>query len=148
MCSSDLSACGTTIVTFDPPLVFNVSKSCGAVRDEAPDMSCDMPAGHEGQHAHLVEKLVRWPTDEMIEAYAAEAEAGYDPEQLRPRHGGLGDGYCEPIRLVARQAGKTAEMLALVETWRKRGYVIEERVGAWLAWHPDSVRARSLRDDG
>ena len=104
------SACGTTIVTFDPPLVFNVSKSCGAVRDEAPDMSCDMPAGHEGQHAHLVEKLVRWPTDEMIEAYAAEAEAGYDPEQLRPmaasescdRCGGTGvvvwDTCCEACR--------------------------------------------------
>lgn len=49
-----------------------------------------------------------------------------------------------PIRIVSRQSGKTAEMLQLVEEWRQRGYLIEERVGAWLAWHPDSEMGRYL----
>lgn len=70
--------------------------------------------------------------------------AGWMAMAERPRFG-YGEGVeSGPIKLSARGSGKTAEMLALVDVWRRRGYLIEERVGAWLAWHPDSEMGRCL----
>jgi hypothetical protein len=55
-------------------------------------------------------------------------------------------GMSGPIRIVPRQAGKTAEMLAVVEKWRQRGYVIQEMVGAWQAWRGDSDMGIYLKE--
>lgn len=61
--------CGTKWFVFDPPLEFDPVAACGVLRPgtyatNADLPICDMPAGHEGDHGHLVERLDQW-SDEM-----------------------------------------------------------------------------------
>lgn len=56
--------CGTTSITFDPPVTVEATEMCGAVRPgnlatvSAP--RCLLPAGHEGMHTDIVEHTVSW----------------------------------------------------------------------------------------
>lgn len=62
-------ACGTTRITFDPPIFITEAPACGAVKPgnyaNPPGgvPVCDLPAGHDGAHTHLVEYADSW-TDE------------------------------------------------------------------------------------
>lgn len=57
--------CGTARITFDPPLVFEVSKQCGQMKPGNWPIGyvpvCEMPKGHDGDHVHEVEMLDTWP---------------------------------------------------------------------------------------
>lgn len=60
--------CGTTKLIFDPPLVFEPTEACGAVKPGTYGAipggipECQLPAGHDPaeQHLYLVEYLERW----------------------------------------------------------------------------------------
>lgn len=56
--------CGTTNITFDPPLVFEAAEACGALKPgnwaAGYLPTCEMPAGHDGKHVHLVERTETW----------------------------------------------------------------------------------------
>jgi hypothetical protein len=65
--SEKCPACGTTKIIYDPPLVFEPSEACGAVKPGTYSFSdprglihCEMPAGHEPPHIYLVEYLEKW----------------------------------------------------------------------------------------
>lgn len=65
--SEQCPTCGTTKIEFDPPLVFEPSEQCAALKPGNWTAEylpiCEMPRGHDGKHVHLVERLDTWPQD-------------------------------------------------------------------------------------
>jgi hypothetical protein len=58
--------CGTTIITFDPPLVFDAEQACGQTKPgtytgHVPVPVCDLAKGHDGPHIGLLEYEETWP---------------------------------------------------------------------------------------
>lgn len=56
--------CGTTQITFDPPICVEAEAACGAVRPgnyaSAAAPRCLLVKGHEGAHMDIVEHAVKW----------------------------------------------------------------------------------------
>lgn len=59
--------CGTTVIKFDPPLVFDAERACGQLKpgtytpNGMPAPYCDLAKGHDGEHLGLMEWEERWP---------------------------------------------------------------------------------------
>ena len=58
--------CGTTVIKFDPPLVFEAEEMCAELKigtytaNGFPAPVCNLAKGHEGEHCALMEWTERW----------------------------------------------------------------------------------------
>lgn len=59
--------CGTTTISFDPPLVFEASEACGAIKPGTYTAAhpggiphCQLAKGHDDKHVYIVEYLEEW----------------------------------------------------------------------------------------
>ncbi len=61
--------CGTTRLTFDPPIALHAGEACNAVKpgNYAAPLGgvpfCELVAGHEGDHMFIVEYVEQWPRE-------------------------------------------------------------------------------------
>jgi hypothetical protein len=60
--------CGSTAMSFDPPIELVIGEACGSVKpgtytgyEPGGIPTCDSAKDHEGDHACVVEYLDRWP---------------------------------------------------------------------------------------